>query len=310
MSVNIPSVYDEHVDVVEGSLEINAETVIGSAIVRDSGAIRVSDGNSLEILADELVVQSGSVSGHIAGTDVLRKTTMNAADLGNLPGFDGTIELAEGSLDIHSGDSLGTTSGATHITRERNATLFTRGPMTIRDDLFLENATGVDYGGALVVHGSRVTVEGRLDLGLEGSVIGGLDSSGSTSRIGKLDTVGPITGGSLVTTGGDFTLTILNSDNTYTGITNIREGTVILENVGTLTSTAAIVLHDDIESDKGRLSIDNHDVNLPDRVADSIPFEMRGGKIDMRDSDLEAVNESLGTVTFIEGVTVHGVAAF
>ena len=287
VAINTPSQYDEWVDVVEGQLEINADTTLRGVTIRKDGQLRVTGNNTLQLLSEELTIQSGSIEGRIRGVQTLRKTTNNGAEWSHLPGFEGEIVFEGGRTTIQTDEALGTSAGATRVVGERNTVLHTLGPMTINDDLFLDNATGVDNQGGLFIGGSTVTLNGRLDLGEDGSIVGG---SG-------LNVFGPVTGGDLITSGEGLRMGLRNANNTYTGKTDIRSGRIELAGSGRLQSTSKIVLHEASETFNGTLHLNNADLVVEDRVSDTIPIEFRGGSLD----SLGILNETLGHVTFVEG---------
>jgi autotransporter-associated beta strand protein len=244
----VPATYHQHCDLNEGVLEVKANTTIDSLEIRNGGSL-VSNQGTLTT-SREISLQMGNVEGHIVGADAIRKTTNEYAHLGSLPGFAGNIYLEKGVLQIDSGDAFGTTAGATHVQGSRDAALIARGASVINDDIFLNNATGIDYAGGMRLDYAyypqtlHMDMRGRLDLGAIGSVIGGTSS-------GVIDIYGPMTGGSLTTVGTGLRLQIQGNQNTYSGATNVRQGVFSLTGNGRLSNTSAIVLYDDVGSDKG-----------------------------------------------------------
>ncbi len=303
VSINVPSQYDEYVDVVEGVLEVNADTTVRELVVREHGTLRVTGGNTLQIEANELVLHSGRVEGRIRGVQTLRKITANGAELGDLPGFDGEIVVEKGILQVSSEGALGSSSGATRI-GERNGVLNLRvnGSMTYRDDLFLNNSTGIDHTGGLFVNriGSggtpTVRLEGNLDLGSVGSVLGSPNSNSTADGV-IIELAGPVTGGDLATRGRRLRVRLLSDGNSYTGVTDVRQSTIELEGNGRLTSTSAIVLHEGPRSFDGTLLLNNSLTSVPDRIDDSIPIKFRGGELQATGG----TSETLGNLHFIEG---------
>jgi len=301
VAINTPSQYDEWVDVVEGQLEINANTTIRGATVRNNGQLRVTGNNTLQLLSEELTLQSGRVEGRISGVQVLRKITANGAEIGDLPDFEGEIVLEKGITSIRSGQALGTDANATRVVGDRNAVLLTLGSMTIGDDIFLDNATGIDNAGGMFIgrlccSTPTVTLNGRLDLGEKGSIIGSGNSS-STGDTGILNVFGSITGGDLITAGRRLRMGIRNANNTYSGKTDIRSGLIELAGAGRLFSTSEIVLYEGPESFSGTLLLNNSQFSVPDRIGDSIPIKFRGGQLQATGG----TNETLGNLYFMEG---------
>jgi len=306
VEVNVPSAYTESVDVVEGTLQINANTSLGNLAVRKNGAVRIAKGRTLDIGSQELMFEEGLIDGRIRGSGTLRKTTTARGEIPHLPGFDGDIVVERGALEVFSGDALGTTVGATYVA-EKDAVLRvnadgSKAPVVIQDDIVLTNATGIDHTGGLFVSrfGSggtpTVQINGRLELGDLGSIIGSPSSSSTADNV-NLKLIGPVSGGSLTTWGRRLRIKLLNGDNSYSGLTNIRQSTIELSGNGRLASTSRIILNEGPESFDGTLLLNNSEQSLPDRVADSIPIDFRGGKL----LATGGTTESLGQVNFIEG---------
>ena len=301
VEVNVSSKYGERVEVAEGTLQINANTSLGSLAVRKNGAVRVSEGSTLDLEQEELVFEEGLIDGRILGPATLRKTTTARGEIQQLPGFGGDIVVERGMLEVFSTNALGSKAGATYVA-EKNAALIIRDsefdpPLVIAEDIFLSNSTGVDHKGGLVSaplccsnFGSNIRLEGRLDLGTEKSIIGGA---------GTVELTGPITGGGLTTYGENLRIRILNGNNAYSGPTNVRQSTVELSGNGRLTSTSRIVLNEGPESFDGTLLLNNAPQRVDDRIADSTPIDFRGGSLESNGP----LDESVGHAAFIEGAS-------
>jgi autotransporter-associated beta strand protein len=143
--LNVPGTFGQHYDVNEGVLQIKANTSIDSLTVRNDGQLIVSNG-VLTTHAD-IGLEMGEVEGSIIGAPAIRKTTNEFAQLGELPGFDGDVIVEKGVLQIDSGNALGTRAGSTRVEGNRDAVLIARGETTIQDDIFLNNASGIDGTG-------------------------------------------------------------------------------------------------------------------------------------------------------------------
>lgn len=293
VAVNVPNIYHQHYDVNQGLLEINANTTVDSLSIRNGGKVLVNQG--VLTTAAPIDLHNGDLAGRIVGASSIRKHTNEFAHLGDLPGFAGDIIVEKGVLQIDAG-SLGTATGVTRVQGTRDAALVARGDSTIMDDVFLNNATGIDYQGGLRLDYEfypqtlHVNMQGRLDLGTVGSIIGG-------TRSGIIDAFGPVTGGSLTKVGTGFWMNIQGNQNTYTGATHVRQGLFAVEGDGRLSSTSAIVLYDDVGSDKGTLYLDNGTPSQTDRIADTVPIEFRGGRLYVQDFG----GEKFGAFKFLEG---------
>ena len=267
VAVNVPSVYDELVDVVEGKLAINADTTIRGATVRSGGQIAVASDKTLYVQSQEIQLMDGTIQGQISGPTTLRKTTGNNASLADLPGFTGDIVVEQGLLEIKSSNALGTTAGNITVSGTRQAVIHISNSMTIGDDIFLQNASGIDDAGAIFIGpassggSSTVVTTGLLDLGTYGSIIGS-NNGESSGTAGILQTMGPIVGGSLTTTGRHLIMQIQNGSNTYAGLTDIRAGRIELAGNGTLSSTSGIILHEAPGSYESKIVLDNTTVSI------------------------------------------------
>ena len=295
--MNVPTTHHVFYNLHEGLLQLNADTTIDKIEILNGGSL-VANQATLTTSA-EIGLEMGSLEGHVVGASAVRKTTNEYARIGSLPGFDGDVIVEKGILQIDADDALGTPAKPTYVQGSRDTALVMRGELTIRDDIFLNNAKGIDNNGGLRLDYAffpqtlNVNMQGRLDLGAIGSTIGGASSS-------VLNINGPLTGGSLTTIGPDFLIQLNTAQSTYTGPTLVREGTLSLAGNGRLSNTSAIVLYDDLDSEKGQLYIDNSAGILSDRVADSIPIEFRGGLLRVQDLG----NERFGSFAFDEGESV------
>ena len=182
---------------------------------------------------------------------------------------------------------LGVASGATHVRGRHNATLSFDGTTFIGDDIFLDNAKGERFEGALQARGPTI-LNGITDLGDLGSSV-----SGET-----IDFVGAIAGaGSLHIVGDDTIVRISRSDNTFSGDLRIQQGRLGMRDGGAVTTASQVI----VESGAS-LILDNLAQNSSDRIGDHIPVEMRGGEIIMSVSpEDETVNERFGPLAITSG---------
>ncbi|MCC7086304.1 MAG: hypothetical protein IT427_14975 [Pirellulales bacterium] len=303
VEIHTPSSYHQFYDVNHGYLEIMEDSTIDSLVVRQKGTIVVAPNRSLQTNAP-LELQQGEINGRITGASAIRKSTGQLGALTNLGDYPGRIDIEKGVLQVDSDSSLGAPSGGTYVNGSRDAVLKAIGELTIHDDVYLNNATGIEHTGGLFIQESAtvsqvVQINGRLDLGTVGSVLGGSDDS-SSSYV-ELHLVGPVTGGSLTTRGMNNRVSILGGENTYAGVTDVREGWLTLTDGGRLLTTSAIRVRSDESYQEGRLFLDNRATNLPDRIGDDIPIQLMGGVLAFSPNATVASSESLGTVSFLEG---------
>ena len=166
-----------------------------------------------------------------------------------------------------------------------------------RDAIDLNNATGLEFSGALHVgSGSQdiIELQGPIHLGDRGAIIGS-----STIGSKQLRLAGQVTGGDLVKLGENLNLELTNADNSYTGVTDVRQGTLALTAAGRIGSSSAILI-----GDQGRLSLRNEAGSTHDnRIDNDIPIISRGGEITLSNSDSSLQSEVLGTLTLESGHT-------
>ena len=292
VAINTASTYEEHVDVTEGILEINADTTLGEVEVREFGTLQVTDGNTLTINSTELVMQSGKIEGRIAGPSTLRKTTTRLGEIDSLPEFAGNIVVEAGTLILNASPEFEASEVEFFVASPHNAVLQLGPNVSSFDDLFvdsnisLNNAHGEGYAGALWFKDDNVFLSGQLDLGEVGSTIHGLKTSG------------PIVGGELSIVEG---ATITSSGHTYNGPTKVRSGTLYLGGDATLQSTSSIVLQSSGGSFPSSLSLEFQEILTADRIGDTIPILFHGGELIKSGRSNVSESESFGEWRFMEG---------
>lgn len=294
VSVNAPSSFVGASEAAYGRLQVNANSSAESLLIRESGRVSVAAGASLHVAGD-IELWEGQLEGSVTGASTIRKTSFGGAVVKAIPQFAGQIVVEQGVLEAYSG-GLGTASGSTRVAR--GAQLMTRGIGVIADDIYLEDALGPQnrgglYMGAVCCSGSTTVMNGRLDLGPNGSIIGG--GGNVNDEILRINT--PVSGGSLTTWGSGISLHLANANNTYTGVTDVRQGILTLVGNGRLSRTSAIVLRESEGSYDGTLNIDNQAGANVDRVGAQVPIEFRGGRL----SGFGGGSEAFGTLRFAEG---------
>lgn len=288
LAINHAGVYGESVDVVEGALEVNANATLGGAVVRELGQLRIADGATLNLGGSELELRSGSVSGRLAEVPRIRKVSGIAASVSNLHDFDGDIVVEKGKLITSGPDAFGTTAGATHVMGPDSVlALDDTENRDFSENIFLHNTMGDGATPGLrvgrVFSNPDIRLSGRLDLGSEGSSIGGL-----------LELAGEVTGGNLVSHG---RLSVRTPHANHTGGTDVVEGAIVLLGEGRLNNTSAIRLHEASESLEGKLELNNREEKRDDRIPDTVPIEFLGGALESKGH----LNEAVGALRFIEG---------
>lgn len=295
VAINHSGVYPEAVDVFEGTVEVNAGTSINDAVIRGGGKLVVALGSSLQVKDSDIELQSGHIEGTIKGVSLLRKTSGLHAELGDLPNFAGDISVQAGRLLVTHPRALGSLARATHVVGKDAVLQFDQSvSQAFSEDIFLHNAMGDGFAPGLFIARGGIRLNGRLDLGNDGSSVGGLKSGGGNS---VLELAGEITGGDLVTRGSQCRVRILTSDANFKGNTDIVDGTVELADAGRVNSTSAIRLHEGADSFDGRLDLNNREVKFDDRIPDAVPIEFLGGSL-VSNGELD---ETVGTLHFVEG---------
>mgnify|MGYP006908230552 FL=1 len=219
------------------------------------------------------------------------------ADIGL--GMDPLIHVEQGKLFVDGPGLGGATNGIT-VMQPRHAAVVVNNSM-VDDDINLANATGLAFTGGLSArYGGTVT--GDVDLGPIGAFVGGRNVNDSDATSFRID--GPIHGGTL-TVVGNGGLAVRGAGNTYSGETIIGtngDTTVLaLEENGRLSTTSRIVINP-----AATLRIGNQMyVSAGDHVADTIPVELNGGKVQLVSG---GPDELIGLTTLHRGASILAVS--
>jgi autotransporter-associated beta strand protein len=271
--------------------------------VQQNATVDVASGKKLTVNGD-LDFRGGALSGDFQfGGDLVKrlKTLGVVSSLGN--NFDKDIVVNEGILRITDPTGVGSTVGATRVASQR-AAIHIDGTNVVADDVYLNNSQGFLYaGGVLGFTTSEGVPEltGDLYLGDQGSYVGGLNQTLVNGREigGHLKLSGAIHGGTLYKASSAYNLTLTNGESDYTGATHILGGEVTLQGNGRLASTSGIVIRPS-NYWQATLRIDNSTTQVADRVADTVPIEAQGGRIEYLGSSIPS-EETLGTVRAAAG---------
>ncbi|MFV2067226.1 MAG: autotransporter-associated beta strand repeat-containing protein, partial [Pirellulales bacterium] len=302
VSIRTPSVYDERVDLDHMVLFVGSDTQLAGLTLRNGSRLIIGTNAELQIPDEEFVIQSGTLNGTPAGVAVIRKTTMEMALIDGVTDFSGELVVEKGFTVIRN--SFAAAEGRLTIESPRDAALIVVAGDVIPASVRLNDAEGIDGHGALLVRSrtnssAAVRLTGSLDLGPNGSRIGSLSPGQTFMRID-----GPISGGSLTKMAEDLFLTVTNGANTYTGTTDVRGGNLTVEGEGRITESSGIVIRQGAQ-----LRISNsEEANLGDRIADSIPVDLRGGTLSLQGPVttpgtpvMGQMAEQIGLVTAREG---------
>ncbi len=240
---------------VNGSTAIfdlaTAETV-GKVTLQNGGRIKGSALTSTQAYD----MQKGTVDSVLAGTLGLNKTTTKIVNLNGANTYDGATVVSGGILHIENGSALGNTGAGNGTTVANNAELqISRSITILAEALTLTGqGAGTDTGALRSILGTniytgQITLDGAarinsdsgtLRLNNAGAITGSHSSDGLTIG-GAGDTIissSIATGSGTLTKDGDGILT-LNGDNSYTGLTTITDGKVMLGNANGLGTTDA-----------------------------------------------------------------------
>ena len=295
ININQDITFDESVD-VWNRLNVNANVVINNLSLRaPQSEVVVADGSALSVSDGEIEIVEGDLRGQVTGPGTIVKRGTFVSEVENLGAFSGNIAVDRGRLRLlrDADDAV----ASVHVGSTKHAAIELVDGQVYRDAIDLNNASGPLFSGALVVgSGSQniVELQGPIHLGDQGAII-----SASTNGSKQLRLAGQVTGGDLVKRGESFNLELTNADNSYTGVTDVREGTLAVTGAGRISSSSAILI-----GDQGRLSLRNEPGSTHDnRIDDDIPIISRGGEITLSNSDSSLQSEVLGTLTLESGHT-------
>jgi hypothetical protein len=247
-----------------------------SRVARLDAGIVISPGATAEVRGN-LAFRGGSISGHLVGVGDLYKETFSNSSLASLgDDYDGNVYVQEGLLRVADSGGLGSTVGATRVVGKDRALVVINQGVVVSDDVFLNDARGFNYGGALSGPG---TLAGNLYLGVDGAYVGGENTDNSFfpgSYDGGLTIAGMIDGGRFSKVG-TTDVSIVSGGHTYTGATEILNGALVLKDGGRLASTSEIVMREIFG--RGTLRFDDRGVSSTDRVDDAIPIRVLGDNI-------------------------------
>ncbi len=310
--------FDGNVSVRSGSLTVLADSRLGDLRIdkrsRQSRPDLVRAGVTIAPAATltidgALQFVAGSLAGNIAGPMEIVKTSRFDATLGGLSGFAGDVRVENGAPLIGA-QGLGAPGGLNTVLAHRNANFSINTGVRIDEDINLNDSSGFYFKGSLVGDGE---LAGDVYLGNEGSYMGGRPYAIDPDDVppGNLEISGAVHGGTLYKGQGSTSLTLSGDGHTYTGATHVIDGELQLSGSARLAETNEIIVRDG-QPNIGQfatLTLNNSSSGRNDRVADSIPLRLRGGRLQMLGGDGVAVEESLGLVTAEDGlVSINSVA--
>jgi fibronectin-binding autotransporter adhesin len=291
MEINSPSQYDEKVDMDNFELRINADAELGGITMRGDSRLSVNSGAALT-LADDLLVHSGRIMGDLSGVSVIRKQTSGRVFIREASGLNGRLILEKGVVWLEQASLTGSPTGTIEFTPGGKSGLWLQAGAEIDAEVFLNNNHGYDHRGALYTLSDSSSrndpiFRGDVNLGDIGATIGGEDG---------LTMAGGITGGDLTLNFDGGAMYLTSDRSTYTGVTDLTRGKLILRNDGKLSTTEKIII-----GTTGSLGLSNNETPMTDRVADHIPIEMYGGSLGSSVTERTTISETFGDLTLVRG---------
>jgi autotransporter-associated beta strand protein len=302
----------------EGQVHVDSNWSVDDLIVdpRRQGASSLWASLNIDPAAELTVrgdfkFRGGMIRGRIGGVSEIRKTTIMNGSLASLGSdFDGEVYIDEGRLAVEDLAGLGSSIGSTHVTSPDRAVLVLNRGVIVDDDVFLNNARGFLYSGALAGPGTSGlqgpgALTGDLYLGDEGAYVGGEFFFNSNLPLlfgGDLTISGSIHGGNLFkAAASEGFFTVLSGDHTYTGRTEILGGIFRLKGNGRLASTSEIVMRRTTPNENS-LFIDNQEAVLLDRIDDELTIRSVGDNlVDLVGNATTSTSETIGQVDVQRG---------
>ena len=199
---------------LNGSLTVNGGLLSLGATTQTLGAVTLNGGELAggTIVASAYAVRSGTVSSVLAGLASLVKTTDGLVTLSGLNRYEGDTTVDAGTLVL----------GGSNV-------LFAAGALTV-------NGGTLDLGGAYQNTVSLLQLNG-------GQIVGG-NGAGATITAGSFlvanGTISAVLAGDGALTKNTGGTVFLNGQNTYTGLTTVNAGRLVLGGNQVLSGTAAL----------------------------------------------------------------------
>ncbi len=275
-------------DVLQSSLFVRENNTVVNALI-DDGVVVISPGKTLTSPNPIEFRNGGSISGNVSAPSLLVTSGGWFFDVG---AFAGSIDVEGGTALLTGSTGFGTASAGAFVNGANSAVVI-KGGLTCPTNVYLNNAAGPNAQGGLQVFDSNgqsnagATLTGALNLGTAGSTVSGVG--------GSLTLAGPISGGSINVLG---SVAFTGNSNSYTGATRVK-GFLSLSGNGAISNSSQIT----IEAGAGLYLQNSGSLNLPDRLADAAPITLRGGTLQLIDSNSANAAEVVGAVTFDLGMS-------
>lgn len=265
----------------------NVNTFTGTTTIA-AGVLSLGNGSSGGSLAGDiinnasLVVNNNSTAtlpGLISGSGTLTKNGTGTLTLPASNDYTGLTNIIAGTVTIGHETALGTSTSGTVVSAGGALESLTN--LTVNGEALTLNGNGVSGGGALRVGGNKtLTWEGAITLGSDATIKTDSGSSINISTLGSVnlgsnaltlqlegsvtsasDGIISGTSGSLIKSGAASLF--LAGNNTYTGLTTVNAGSLILQNplaLGTFANGTTVLNGARVELDN--LTVANESITL------------------------------------------------
>ena len=217
-------------------------TTVGAREAILNNLIALSAANASIAVNSDALTLNGAVSGAI-----ITKTGTGKLTLGGANTYTGVTNVTAGVLSVSNDLGLGTTAGGTVVSA--GASLELQGNITIAGEALTLNGVGASNGGALRNLSGNNIFTGPITLATASTIQSDSGTININGPIGgafalTVEGAGNTTINSVIGTGtgtlikNDAGILILNNANTYTGVTTVNGGTVVVANTTALGTTA------------------------------------------------------------------------
>ena len=209
-----------------------------AAVTLNGGTLNMG-GNNIGVTGNivSLNAQGGTLQnlGQLNGGGTLTKSTAGTLFLSGANAYTGLTDVTAGRVRVQSATGLGGTAGATSVTGGANLQIEN---FDVGAENLTLNGAGLAGEGALSATGTAAD---------SGTVLLASDSTIGVATLGDtLALSGAIsgTGASGLTKVGNGTLTLTNTNNTYTGATTVSAGTLQVNGGGAIANAGLVTLAD------------------------------------------------------------------
>ena len=246
-----------------GSLAITSDQIFTGVTTINAGTVTLGNGGTSGSLSGNIInngtlafARSDSalnLAGSISGTGGINTGTTGTVTLSGNNSYAGTTTVQAGStLVVAHNNALGNSTGATTVSS--GATLALQGDITVNESVTLNGTGAATNGGALrnlsgnnsitgpitLVGASRINSDaGELTIDVtSGNAITASAMNLTLGGAGGITIADPISTGTGSLTKDGTGRAILSGNNTYSGTTNVQNGTLVLAHSNALGTTA------------------------------------------------------------------------